>query len=159
MRVLRRGEKKPDPDEEHAKEMTRIEEGKPREDGIDINWMLRRALDMLYDSEFATDLRDDPQTKQMYAAFSHLNRLGYITRKERDILELEYTRMILVHKITMNEDEYERKNWIKNTALGIHKTFLLSDSVDGWKGRLMVERRTIIRTEVAKEQKKRLGIF
>ena len=142
---------KQDDDEEHAKVVTYQEEGKPN---IDFrSYQLGDRLYMAHDPNFVDRLRDTGR-EAFIAAFSPLNRMTNIGKKEKKILELDFEGLTLFTKMMMEEDEYETDGWAELEGWKIYAQGMVSDAFHGWKGKLMTEFKKTVATEIEKKKKR-----
>jgi len=109
---------------------------------------------MIMDPDVTDLLRDDEQLKHLQPAFSHVNRTTNIGKREIELQELQYDYIMLVHKVSMNEDNYESSGWAKLIALRIFADGILSDANHGWKGKLVTDQIKTLRTILERRQKK-----
>ena len=159
-----KSKEKKEAEEEYRKVMALTEQGKPQgamtEDYIA---SLGSRVYLIMDptvTEFLNPLDADGKPlpssyREMYPAFSHLNRLSHIGKLQAEILELDYEYLMLIRKMNMDEDEYDSKGWLEIESLKIHATHIISDAFDGWKGKLFTEQSKTIRTEMVETKKKR----
>jgi len=161
--LLGRGRKKrKDQDEEEFKKEVALTElgGEmpPQSVGLtqDYIYSLGRSVYMIMDPEVNLVLNKKPYLKTLIPAFSHLNRISRIGKQEADLLELDYEFLMLIHKLNMNEDEYENKGWAELESLKLFARHMIHDSFGGWKGNLLTEQVKIIKAELEKPKKKRL---
>lgn len=124
---------------------------------------LGRSVYMVMDPEVTAlinpvDKKGNPietPLRSLLPAFSHLNRVSRIGKREAEILALRYRILLLMHKIDMTEDEYENEGGALLDSLEIFATHMIHDSFDGWKGNLVTEQIKTIRTELGEKKQKR----
>lgn len=158
MKIFGRG-KKDDKEEQFATDMALTEHSRPMADEM-IN-SLGRSVYMVMDPDVQAILNNpektNPQLQALLPAFSHLNRTTKIGKTQAELLTLDYEYLSLIHKLNMNEDEYENVGWALLESLKIFASGIISDALDGFKARVITEQIKIIRTELQKQKKK--GIF
>ena len=150
--------KKPDRDEEYAQAAALTEQGRHETTPQEYLQSLGRSVYMVMDPDVSSIFNDEEkvQFQALLPAFSHLNRTTNIGKKEAELLELDYEYLTLIHKLNMNEDEYETTGWALLESLKIFAKGIISDAFHGWKGRLVTEQIKIIRTELEKKKKRTL---
>ena len=134
------------------------EQSRPSQMGDEMIYSLGRSVYMVLDPDVSDILKEEgnSQLAALIPAFSHLNRTTNIDKKQAELLTLDYEYLTLIHKLNMNEDEYENVGWAKLESLKIFAMGIISDAFHGWKGKLVTEQIKIIRTELEKKKK---GIF
>lgn len=159
MGIFRRKKKEPDPDEEFQKNVVLTEEQGQGSDRWDdeVRASLGRSVYMIHDPYVHAAFADDnnPLLKTMLPAFSFLNRTTNIEKDEKELLTLQYKRLMILAKLTMKEDEYNTKWWLQQEAFQIYAMGILNDAEGGWKGRLVTEQIRKIITELRQPEKKR----
>lgn len=153
--------KKDDKTEEFKRDMTLTEQQRQTPMTEDYVYSLGRSVYMIMDPEVTamlnpTDDNGKPKPSQfrsLIPAFSHLNRLSNIDKQQKELLTLDYEFLILIHKLNMNEDQYESVGWAELESLKIFAQNMVSDSFHGWKGKLVTEQIKIIRAELEKKKK------
>lgn len=150
--------KRPDKDQEFAETVTLAEQTRPETTPQEYLHSLGRSVYMVMDPEVFSILNDEDkkQFRALIPAFSHLMRTTNIGTKEAELLELDYEYLTLIHKLNMNEDEYETVGWALLESLKIYARGIISDAFHGWKGRLVTEQIKIVRTELEKKKKRTL---
>lgn len=126
-------------------------------------YSLGRSVYMIMDPEVTSiiDPRDKngrrlpSQLRSLLPAFSHLNRVSKIGSREADLLELDYEYLMIIHKLNMNEEEFESKGWAELESLKIFARHMINDAFGGWKGNLITEHIKVIKTELKEEKKSR----
>jgi hypothetical protein len=115
---------------------------------------LGRSVYMVMDPDVMQILHDDEQLKTLIPAASHLNRLTNKDRKATELDMLDYEFLLMIHKLNMNEDDYESAGWAKLQAFIPFFRNLVYDSVGGFKAHMVTEQIKIIKAEIEKQKKK-----
>jgi len=118
---------------------------------------LGRTYFMLEDENVTSMLQKDPQLRTLLPAFSRVNRTTKIGKRDAKLLMIDYNILTLLHEINMDEDTFEAGGWAKLEALKIFAHALICDQFEGWKGRLVTETISIIKTEIERKKKGLLG--
>lgn len=157
VKIFGRG-KKDEKDEEFGTDMALTEHSRQSPMSDEMIYSLGRSVYMIMDPEVTGILNADgnDQFNALIPAFSHLNRTTNIDKKQAELLTLDYEYLSLIHKLNMNEDEYENVGWAMLESLKIFAHGITSDAFHGWKGKLVTEQIKIIRTELEKKKK---GLF
>uniref|UniRef100_A0A6H1ZYQ4 Uncharacterized protein n=1 Tax=viral metagenome TaxID=1070528 RepID=A0A6H1ZYQ4_9ZZZZ len=163
MGIFRRGKKRKEEEEakEHARNVTYAEESQPMsEEDRAMIYSLGRSVYMIQDPDFNTWLLDEEnKLRNSYPAFSMVNRTTNIGQHDKELLLLDYEYLLLINKLNMNEDEYENEGWASLAAMDIYARYMVNDSLQGWKGRLVTEQIKHIVTEIQKTKKRGLLPF
>lgn len=110
---------------------------------------------MIIDPEVLALLLEKPKYRNLIPAFSHLNRISNIGPLEAEILELDYEALLLLQEMFMKESKYNASDFILMMSLGMHSRFIIADSYQGHKAKVITEQTRVIRTELTKPKKGR----
>jgi len=97
----------------------------------------------------------DPDLKEFIPLISHLNRTSRLGRDQAELYKLEAESLVLMKEATMDEDKYEINGWVKLRSFLTFVKMLYDDTVGGWRGRLVTERRRITRIERGRAEEQR----
>lgn len=155
MGIFRRGKsKEQQEDEEYQKASANTEQSRPADTERYIE-ALQADYHLIKDDQVTTLLWRKPKFRNLIPASSGLNRSGNIDKKEARIQKLKYKLLLLKQKGYMNTREYAKGGSAFISSLDIHFRNIPNDSVNGWKGKLMKEKSTVVRTVLQKEKKRR----
>lgn len=154
MKLFGRGKKEQDDD--FHKDLVINEQNPPPGSVVpeDYVYSLGRSVYMVLDPDVMEVLKQDPKLQTLIPAASHLNRL---TRKDRKAMELDmldYEFLLQIHKLNMNEDDYETTGWAKLQAFVPFFRNIVYDSVDGFKARVVTEQIKVVKAELEKKKKR-----
>ena len=109
------------------------------------------------DIDVLREVKKDNDLKEFLPLISHLNRTSRLGREQAELYKLEAESLVLMKEATMDEDKYEINGWVKLRSFLTFVKMLYDDTVGGWRGRLVTERRRITRIERgrAEEQRRR----
>jgi hypothetical protein len=108
---------------------------------------------LLMDEDVHGMLKRNNELKGLLPAYSHLNRTTKITPKQAELLKLDYDFVILIHELNMDEDAYETTLWSTLEGLQIYGANMISDAIEGWRGKLVTEQIKVIRTVLERGQR------
>jgi len=154
--------KKEDKDEEFQRDLALTEQSRQPTTPEDYLYSLGRSVYMIMDPEVGAilnpvDGNGNPKPsvfRSLIPAFSHLNRTTKIGNKEAELLMLDYEYLSLIHKLNMEEDQYENEGWALLESLKIFARGIINDAREGFKARIATEQIKIIRTETEKKKRR-----
>jgi len=156
--MLFRRKKDDEYEEEYGRELISEEASKevPIEEYIA---SLGRSAYLFMDPDVKNAILEDPKLKNLYPAFSHLNRLTQKDRKALKLDHLYFKRLRLLHEADMQEDQYDFGGWEKCDALQIFFNHQNWDNLHGFKARVVTEIIKRIHAEVETKKRRRLLPF
>lgn len=156
VKLFGRGTEEKKEDEEFQRELAAGEQHPPPGQMLTEDYVnsLGRSVYMVMDPDVMKILSEDEQLRTLIPAVSHLNRL---TKKDQNAMRLDmldYEFLLMIHKLNMNEDEYETTGWAKLQAFVPFFRNLVYDSVDGFKAKVVTEQIKVIKAELEKKRRK-----
>jgi len=140
----------------YGEEMALTEQSRRPPMDEDMIYTLGRSVYMIMDPEVtALFTKKNSKFKTLLPAFSHLNRVSKIGPREAELLELDYEYLTIIHKLNMEEEEFESQTWQELEALKIFARHMINDAFNGWKGNLITEQIKTIRTEIQEKPRRR----
>lgn len=88
---------------------------------------------------------------------SHLNRMTQLTKQDVDLAKLDLEANFLMFEALRDEGKYNTKQALLVENLQFFANFMLTDSFEGFKAKILAYQMKIIRTEL--EEKKTKGWF
>lgn len=159
MEVKNIGRQKPPPTDEVYQVETALADVSKTPHTEDFLHALGQSALMIIDPEVLTQLLSDARYKGLIPAFSHLNRISNIGKLEAKLLEYDYEALIITSKMEMDEDKYNARDWKFLQSLGMHARFIIHDSFNGHKAKMISEQIRVIRTELSKVKTKGRWLF
>ena len=156
VKLFGKGKEQEKEDEQFQKELAAGEQHPPPGQMLSEDYVnsLGRSVYMVMDPDVISLLAEYPQLKSFRIAISHLNRLTRKDKKAMELDTLDADYQVLIHKINVNEDDYENSLWAILEALRQFMRNANCDNIDGFKARIVTEQIKIVKAELEKKQKK-----
>jgi hypothetical protein len=115
---------------------------------------LGSSVYMVIDPDVLQIINEHKELKAFRILVSHLNRLTKKDKRTMDLDTLDTDYQVLIHKLNMNEDDYENEMWGLLEALRMFLRSSNCDSIDGFKARVVTEQIKVIKTQLEQVKKK-----